>query len=236
MRLGVNIDHIATLREARGLAYPDPVEAAFIAESAGADGITVHLRVDRRHIKERDVNILKETVKTYLNVEASLDEGIQNFLCKVQPQWVCIVPENPEERTTSGGINLKTLKDQVKNAVEKLKSNGIKVSLFIEPEIESIQASRDIGADAIELNTGRYADSLNPSNELSKIEEAARAGVNFGLEVHAGHGLNLRNVKPIARIKEIVELNIGHSIISRAVIVGLDKAVIEMKETIKNAE
>jgi len=231
MRLGVNIDHIATIREARGTNYPDPVEAALIAESSGADGITCHIRVDRRHIKERDIRILKEVVKTHLNVECSMDREIQDFLKSVKPDWVCLVPERPEEITTEGGLNLKKVAGEAEKAIEEFKRSGIKVTLFIEPENDIVEFSSELGADAVELNTGGWCD--NPTEQkLRKIEESAQVGITLGLEVHAGHGLNLGNVGDIVVIEEISELNIGHSIIARSLIVGIERATSEMKERI----
>jgi len=229
MRLGVNIDHIATLRELRGTVYPEPVEAALIAESNGADGITVHLRMDRRHIKERDVKILKEVIKTHLNVECSLSRDIQDFVNDVKPHWVCIVPERVEEATTEGGIDVLKFKDEILNAIKRLKKNNIMVTLFIEPDIETAKISKELGADAVEINTGKYADTMS-IEILKKIEDASRFGASIGLEVHAGHGLNIYNVGPIASIPEIIELNIGHWIVSRSTIIGLGNAVREMKE------
>lgn len=232
MRLGVNIDHIATIRELRGTNYPEPIEAAIIAESNGADGITVHLRVDRRHIKERDINLLKQVVKTHLNVECSIDKNIQDFINEIKPHWVCIVPERREEITTEGGLDLKKWNKEIEKVIKRLKDNKIKVSLFIEPDVETAIISKDIGADAIEINTGKYSDTLD-KKILKDIETVARKGVSLGLEVHAGHGLNLYNVGEIAKIQEIIELNIGHSIVAMAVIVGLGNAVREMKEKIE---
>lgn len=229
MRLGVNIDHVATIREMRGTEYPDPVEAALLAESAGADGITAHIRIDRRHIKERDIRILREVVKTHLNVEASIDEKIQGFLLDVKPDWVCLVPEREEELTTEGGLNLKAVSREIEKTTAKLKDSRIMVTFFIEPEVKMVEIASDLGATAIELNTGKYSE--NPIEEnYRKIEEATQVGIAKGLEVHAGHGLNLHNVGQIAMIEEITELNIGHAIISRAIIVGIEQAVSEMKE------
>lgn len=231
MRLGVNIDHIATIREARGTKYPDPVEAALLAESSGADGITCHIRVDRRHIKERDINILREVVKTHLNVECSLDKEIGTFLRSVRPDWVCLVPERPEEITTEGGLDLRKVSKEVKEAAHEFKSAGIKVTLFVEPDNEMVELSSKLGADAVELNTGSWCDEPT-EHKLRKIEEAAQVGITLGLEVHAGHGLNLQNIGDIVEIEEISELNIGHSIIARSLIVGIERAVSEMKERI----
>ncbi|MCK4420367.1 pyridoxine 5'-phosphate synthase [candidate division WOR-3 bacterium] len=229
MRLGVNIDHVATIREARGTRYPDPIEAALLAESAGADGITAHIRIDRRHIKERDIRILKEVVKTYLNVEASLDSEIQSFLRDVKPHWVCLVPEREQEITTEGGLNLPKVAGEVEEVTDKLKYSGIMVTFFIEPEKKMVEMASKLGACAVELNTGKWSE--NPCAEnYKKIEEAVQVGIAIGLEVHAGHGLNLQNVGAIAEIEEISELNIGHAIIARAIIVGMESAVAEMKE------
>ena len=231
MRLGVNVDHIATIREARGTSYPEPVEAALLAESAGADGITCHIRVDRRHIKERDIKILKEVVKTHLNVECSLDKEIGAFLKSVKPHWVCLVPERPEEITTEGGLDIRKVKGEVEKATDGFKGSGIKVTFFIEPEKGMVELSAKLGADAVELNTGSWCDNPTEANFI-KIEEAAQVGITLGLEVHAGHGLNLQNVGDIVEIEEISELNIGHSIIARSLIVGIERAVSEMKERI----
>jgi len=229
MRLGVNIDHVATIREVRGTNYPDPVEAAILAESAGADGITAHIRIDRRHINERDIMLLREVVKTHLNVEASLDKEIQNFLLEVKPDWVCFVPEREEELTTEGGLNLKAVSKDLERVTTKLKDSGIMVTFFIEPEVKMIEIASNLGTCAIELNTGKYSENPIEKN-YKKIEEAAQVGIARGLEVHAGHGLNLYNVGKIAMIEEISELNIGHAIIARAIIVGMERAVSEMKE------
>jgi len=231
MRLGVNIDHVGTIREARGMRYPDPVEAALLAESAGADGITAHLRIGRRHIKERDIRILREVVKTHLNVEASLDKEIQSMLLDIKPDWVCLVPEREEEITTEGGLNLKTVPGEIEKATTKLKKSGIMVTFFIEPEVEMVEMASDLGACAVELNTGKWSEYPGDAN-YKEIEGAAQVGIARGIEVHAGHGLNLRNVGRIAIIEEINELNIGHAIISRAIIVGMERAVAEMKERI----
>jgi pyridoxine 5-phosphate synthase len=231
MRLGVNVDHIATIREARGTKYPDPVEAALLSESVGADGITCHIRVDRRHIKERDIKLLRELVKTHLNVECSLNSEIQKFLKSVKPDWVCLVPERPEEITTEGGLDIKKVKEEVKKATHEFKDSGVKVTFFIEPEKELVELSLKLGADAVELNTGSWCDDPT-ERKFQKIEDAAQVGITLGLEVHAGHGLNLQNVGDIVEIEEISELNIGHSIIARSLIVGIERAVSEMKERI----
>ena len=231
MRLGVNIDHVATIRETRHEDYPDPVETALLAESAGADGITCHIRIDRRHIKERDIKILKEVVKTHLNVECSLDKGIQNFLKSVKPHWICLVPEREEEITTEGGLDLRKVSKEVERVTKEYKNSGVNVTFFIEPDKNIVEFSHKLGADAVELNTGTWCDNPVETN-LRRIEDAAQVGFTLGLEVHAGHGLNLQNVGYIAEIEEISELNIGHSIISRSINVGIERAVSEMKERI----
>jgi len=231
MRLGVNIDHVATIREARGTNYPDPIYASVLAELGGADGVTVHIRQDRRHIKERDILILKEIVKTHLNVESSLDNEIQNFLIKVKPQWVCLVPERKEEITTEGGMDLKRFISQTKNVIKRLKSTGIKVSIFIEPDNETIKIAKEIDADAVEFHTGKYAE--NPvAEEIKRLSNASEYGASLGLEIHAGHGLHYRNIQPLLNIKEIEEFNIGHSIIAHSIFVGIEQAVRQMKEII----
>lgn len=235
MRLGVNIDHVATIRELRGTEYPDPVEAALLAESAGADGITAHIRMDRRHIKERDIRLLGEVVKTHLNVEASLDKDIQKFIMEIKPDWVCIVPEREEEITTEGGLNISAVKSELQKAIERMKNNGIKTTLFIEPDKKIIEQAAEMNVDAIEINTSDWSEEQSPEN-FKKIEEAAQFGIVSNMEVHAGHGLNLQNVGPVATIEEINELNIGHAIISRAVTVGMERAVTEMKEKMFLAE
>ncbi|MBI4722823.1 MAG: pyridoxine 5'-phosphate synthase [Candidatus Stahlbacteria bacterium] len=231
MRLGVNIDHIATIREARGIDLPDPVQAAAIVELTGAYGITVHLRKDRRHIKERDVELLKRTLKTHLNVEISLDSEILEFIKSIQPDACCLVPERVEEITTEGGLNIIKFIQPTKNTVQELKAMGIKTTAFIEPDEELIKTAPKCEVDAIEINTSKYADAKtikDRQNELVRIKNAAQIAHSFGLEVHAGHGLNWYNVQPIAKIQEIVELNIGHSIIARAIFVGLERAVKEI--------
>jgi pyridoxine 5-phosphate synthase len=229
MRLGVNIDHVATIRQARGTNYPDPVEAAILAESAGADGITCHIRIDRRHINDRDVRILREVVKTNLNVEASLDTDIQKFLVEIKPDWICLVPEREEEITTEGGLNLKAVSKEVEKTTLKLIDAGIKVTYFIEPEVRMVEIASNLGSTAVEFNTGKYCENPTERN-YKKILQAAQIGITRGLEVHAGHGLNLTNVGRIAMIEEISELNIGHAIIGRALMVGMERAVSEMKE------
>ncbi len=235
-RLGVNIDHVATVREARKIDIPDPVYAAVLAELAGADGITVHLRGDRRHIKERDVELLSKFVKTRLNIEMATTTEMFEIACKVKPYSVTLVPEKKEEVTTEGGLDVILHQSVLKTLIPEYKSHNIKVSIFVDPDNEQIKRCIKLNADIIEINTGKYAetdDQRERELELEKIKNAARFAAKSGLKVAAGHGLNYRNVKPIAQIPEIEELNIGHAIIARAIFVGLEKAVREMKELIK---
>ena len=235
MKLGVNIDHIASLRELRKSKEPEPVLAAGICELAGADGIVIHLREDRRHIKDRDLSILRETVKTRLNLEMSLNKEIVDIACNVAPDQATLVPEKRQELTTEGGLDAVSLKKKIKDAVKKLHSENILVSLFIEPDKKQIETAKQIGADFIEIHTGRYANSKNEteySKNLCEIKAAVAYASKLGLGVNAGHGLDYKNVKPICKIANIQELNIGYSIICRAVIVGLDKAVRQMKRLI----
>ena len=232
--LGVNIDHVATVRNARGGVEPDPVAAAVIAELAGADGITVHLREDRRHITDRDVRLLAETVQCKLNLEMSVADEIVGIAVATAPPQATLVPERREELTTEGGLDVVGQRDRVKAAVDRLREVGTVVSLFIDPLREQIEATRDLGCEAIELHTGTYAEARGPAryDELHALSEAASFAQAQGLVVNAGHGLNYHNVQAIARIEGMTELNIGHSIISRAVLVGLDEAVREMKALI----
>jgi len=235
-KLGVNIDHVATLREARKTFYPDPVYAAVLVQLAGADGITVHLREDRRHIKDRDVYILKEIVKTKLNLEMSLSDEIIKIALDLKPDEVCIVPENRMEITTEGGLDIMKNYEKLKEIIPDFKKNNIKVSLFIDPDISQIEMASKTGVDYIELHTGRYAEAKNEIEreaELKKLIDSAKIATQAGLKVNAGHGLNYQNVVPVARIEEIETLNIGHSIISYAVYVGLERAVKEMLALIK---
>lgn len=230
--LGVNIDHVATLRQARGTAYPDPIEAALIAEKAGADNITLHLREDRRHIQEHDVILLKEKIKIPINLEMAVTEEMLTFAEKIKPQHCCLVPERREELTTEGGLNVIQQEKKIREACERLAAAGIEVSLFIDPEISQLEAGLRCHAPAIEIHTGSYADAKNKEqqiSELNKIKIAAHFGKENGFIVNAGHGLNIENVQPIAGIPEIITLNIGHSIIARAVFIGLKDAVREMK-------
>ncbi len=238
IHLGVNIDHIATLRNARGTSYPDPVHAAAAAEHAGASGITIHLREDRRHIKDRDVYTLANTLQTRMNLEMAVTEEMINIASEVKPPFVCLVPEKREELTTEGGLDVKGQFEKVKDACDRLAAMGSKVSLFIDADKEQIQAAVDCGAPFIEIHTGHYADAGSEAEqlaELSRIEAGVKFAASLGLVVNAGHGLHYHNVKPIAAIKEIYELNIGHAIIARASIDGLDKAVRDMKTLMNEA-
>lgn len=230
--LGVNIDHIATLRQARGTRYPDPVQAAMDAEQAGADGITIHLREDRRHIQDRDVHLLKEILQTRMNLEMAVTDEMIGIATKIRPEHCCLVPEKRAELTTEGGLDIVGQETRIKQACEKLAAAGIDASLFIDPEISQIDAVVRCGAPTIEIHTGQYADAQNPKEqqaELKRIINAAKHAAKLGLVVNAGHGLNYHNVQAIARIPEINELNIGHGIIARALFVGLTEAVREMK-------
>ena len=236
--LGVNIDHIATLRNARGTKYPDPVHAAEIAERAGADGITIHLREDRRHIQDRDVRILRETIQTRMNLEMAVTDEMVDIAVKTKPEYVCLVPEKREELTTEGGLDVAGQLEKIKAATEMLVEAGIKVSLFIDADRKQIDAAKACGAPFIELHTGHYADAEtehDQQNELKKIAAAASYASDQGITVNAGHGLTYHNVGPIAALPEIYELNIGHSIIGRAVFDGLDKAVADMKAVMVEA-
>ncbi|MDP2560885.1 pyridoxine 5'-phosphate synthase [Psychrobium sp. 1_MG-2023] len=230
--LGVNIDHIATLRQARGTNYPDPVHAAAIAELAGADGITVHLREDRRHIQDRDVYALAKTLQTRMNLEMAVTDEMIAIACEVEPEYVCLVPEKREELTTEGGLDVAGQLDTMLEAIAQLKNKGIKVSLFIDADKEQIDAAVNVGAPYIELHTGCYADAETDAErnaELERIKSMAAYAHSRGLVVNAGHGLHYHNVAPIAAIPEIYELNIGHSIIARASMIGLDQAVRDIK-------
>ncbi|MFD2178692.1 pyridoxine 5'-phosphate synthase [Veronia pacifica] len=230
--LGVNIDHVATVRNARGTKYPDPVHAAEIAERSGADGITVHLREDRRHIVDRDVRLLKETIQTRMNLEMAVTDEMVAIALDVKPEFVCLVPEKREELTTEGGLDVVGQLDKVKAATEKLTDAGIKVSLFIDADREQIDAAKTCGAPYIELHTGHYADADTDEEmqaELKKISAAASYADDIGIKVNAGHGLTYHNVAPIAALPEIYELNIGHAIVGRALFDGLPKAVADMK-------
>ncbi|MCL1123099.1 pyridoxine 5'-phosphate synthase [Shewanella surugensis] len=230
--LGVNIDHIATLRQARGTHYPDPVHAAAVAEHAGADGITVHLREDRRHIIDRDIEVLAQTLKTRMNFEMAVTDEMLDIACKVKPTYVCFVPEKREELTTEGGLDVAGQREKIAAAIARLSAQGIKVSLFIDADKAQIDAAVEVGAPVIEIHTGGYADAKTEADEaaeLCRITDMAKYAHAKGLIVNAGHGLHYHNVKPIAAIPELYELNIGHAIIARAVIDGLATAVKDMK-------
>jgi len=233
-KLGVNVDHIATIRQARGGAEPDPVSAAAIAELAGADGITVHLREDRRHIQDRDVMILRRTVQTHLNLEMAATDEMVAIAMKVGPDYVTLVPEKRQELTTEGGLDVAKHVQTLTKQVELLHQAGIAVSLFVDPDLEQLKASARVKADSIEIHTGSYCEAKGREQtaELAKIEEAIKAGRKLGLLVNAGHGLNYQNIRAVLALGGVEEYNIGHSIISRAVLVGLDRAVGEMADLV----
>lgn len=235
--LGVNIDHVATLRQARGTTYPRPAEAADVAERAGADSITVHLREDRRHIQDHDLREINEVMRTHMNLEMAVTDEMVGIAKQLQPTDVCLVPEKREELTTEGGLDVAGQLDKVRAACMELGSAGIRVSLFIDPEREQLDAAVAAGAPVVELHTGKYADSEGDeqAEELERIINAARYGHGLGLVINAGHGLHYQNVKPIARIEQVVELNIGHAIIARAIFDGLGSAVAEMKRLMLEA-
>ena len=236
IRLGVNIDHVATIRQARGGREPDPVWAAVAAELGGADGITVHLREDRRHIQDRDVRLLRETVRTRLNLEAAATPEIVAIAESIRPDQVTFVPERREELTTEGGLDVRAHRDRIAEAISRCRAAGLSVSLFIDPDPAQVTASAELGADAVELHTGRYADAPEgPSRdrEVEALRLASREVVAAGLALHAGHGLNLENVGEIAAIPGMLELNIGHSLIARSVFIGLERAVREMRTRIE---
>lgn len=230
MRLAVNIDHIATIREARKAREPEPVTAAAIAELAGAEGITVHLRTDRRHIRERDVELLRQTVQTKLNVEMAATDEMVAIASRIRPDQVTLVPERPNELTTEGGLDVVTNIASVRDAVTAMRAAQIRVSMFIDPDPRQVEASKAIGADAVEFNTGPYATASDAgkSEQLAKLSHVAAQAAGLGFDVLAGHGLTYFNVQPIVRIGEIEELNIGHSIVARASLVGMERAVREM--------
>ena len=238
MLLGINIDHVATLRNARGASYPSPLEAALVAETNGADAITLHLREDRRHIKDADVFAIRQAIKTRMNLEMAMTEEMLANALQVMPEDVCIVPEKRTEVTTEGGLDVAGQPEKVRDYVAKLHTAGIRVSLFIDAERAQIQAAYDCGARVIELHTGAYADAPTPAAraaELAKIREAAAFADGLGRTVNAGHGLTVQNVGAIAQIPQIVELNIGHSIIAQAVFLGLPDAIRQMKEAMFRA-
>ena len=237
MRLGVNIDHVATVREARNPREPEPVSAAVLAELGGADGITVHLRADRRHIQQRDVTLLQQVVATRLNVEMATSAEMIEIAANVKPNSVTLVPEKPNELTTTGGLDVGRHASLIKKAVNRLQKQGVKVAIFVDPEESQVKHSKSVGATAVEINTGPYADAHGSERreELRRVVQTATAATREGLDVLAGHGLTYLNVDPIVEIDEIVELNIGHSIVARAVLVGMERAVMEMVDLLRRS-
>ncbi len=233
--LGVNVDHIATIRQARGGNEPDPIQAAVLAELAGAHGITAHLREDRRHMQDRDIYILKQTVSTHLNLEMAHTQEMVKIALDVCPYMVSLVPEKREERTTEGGLSVRGKEKELEKSIESFKENNILVSLFIDPDIKQIKSTAKTGATHIELHTGYYANTRGPAKmeELARLDDACKAAHALGLIVNAGHGLDYQNVVPVAQMRHVAELNIGHSIISRASLVGIDRAVRDMLALIK---
>jgi pyridoxine 5-phosphate synthase len=237
-RLGVNVDHVATLRQARRATYPDPATAAALAELAGADQITIHLREDRRHIQDRDLLVLRKTVATRLNLEMAAAQEMVKIAWEVKPDTVTLVPERREELTTEGGLDAVGARDHVRRVVKTLRDADIEVSLFIDAEIDQVKAAHRAEAQTVEFHTGRYCDARLASDrrrELARLVDACKTAAKLGLQVAAGHGLNYQNVLPVAAIPEIEELNIGHAIVARAVLVGLERAVREMKELLRQA-
>lgn len=233
MRLYINIDHVATVREARRTDEPDPVAAARACEAAGADGITAHLREDRRHIQDRDVELLAGSVRTVLNLELATSAEILDLACRLRPFQATIVPERREEVTTEGGLDLSHPRPPLEHAIARLGAAGVRVSLFIDPDVRSITVARDLGVPAVELHTGRYAHNWRSSHEsLDELRRAAAQAKELDLAVHAGHGLTYENVGPVAAIPEIEELNIGHSVVSRAIFTGIGPAVAEMRRCV----
>ncbi len=235
--LGVNVDHVANIREARKAIEPDPVTAAMIAEIAGALGITVHLRGDRRHIQDRDLRLFKQTLKTPLNLEMSPAKEMLDIACDIKPNMVTLVPESPNEVTTEGGLSLDKAETELGSAIERLKEAGVSVSLFVNPDKCSMQKAKELGADTVEIHTGIYAEHFGKDgeeSELKRVVECTELALSIGLKVNAGHDLNYRNVKPIAAITGMGELNIGHSIIARSVFVGISEAVKDMLNLINN--
>ncbi len=230
--LGVNIDHVASMRQARGTRYPDPMHAAHLAEQAGADAITIHLREDRRHIQDADVNILKRTIQTRMNLEMAVTEEMLGIAEKIMPEDCCLVPEKREELTTEGGLDVMANFNVIRDACDRLSNAGIRVSLFIDADQNQIEAASNAGASVVEIHTGHFANasgSRQAKNEYVKIVNAVQAGIDAGLQVNAGHGLHYHNVREIAAINEIAELNIGHAIVARALFTGFEQAVREMK-------
>ncbi|MBK6637775.1 MAG: pyridoxine 5'-phosphate synthase [Rhodocyclaceae bacterium] len=237
IELGINIDHVATLRQARGTTYPDPIKAALLAEGAGADLITLHLREDRRHIQDADVKQLRPLLKTRMNLELAVTEEMIAIALQIKPQDVCLVPEKREELTTEGGLDVITNFERVKHAVKRLHDGGIRVSLFVDPDLSQLDAAERSGARVVELHTGAYADAQCDvaSDQLDRIRRAASHGQQLGLRVNAGHGLHFGNVQPIAAIAEISELNIGHAVVAEAIFLGWTSAIKEMKRLMHEA-
>jgi pyridoxine 5-phosphate synthase len=236
LTLGVNIDHVATIRQARRASEPDPIAAAMLAELAGADGITAHLREDRRHIQDRDVRLLRATVSTHLNLEMAATEEMVKIALEIQPNYVTLVPERREEITTEGGLDIAGQLERLQEVVDRLQSAHIPVSLFIDPDLAQIKASQATGARFIELHTGSYANAIREidlQQQLAKLEQGCIEALALGLRINAGHGLTYRNVYPVACLPGMEELNIGHSIVSRAVLVGMERAIREMKAAMR---
>ncbi|URJ29869.1 pyridoxine 5'-phosphate synthase [Blochmannia endosymbiont of Camponotus sp.] len=236
--LGVNIDHIATLRNTRNTVYPDPIHAALIAEQSGADSITVHLREDRRHITDRDVKILRKTIQTAMNLEIAVTNEMINIACMLKPHYCCLVPERRQELTTEGGLDIINKSNKLQDIIFKLIDSGIRVSLFIDPDEQQIDAAYNIGVSCIEIHTGMYSDAVDQKTknlEYKRIKKSVQYATDNGLKVNAGHGLDYQNVQPIAKLPEIQELNIGHSIISRSIFCGLSKAIKDMKELLQKS-
>ncbi|MCW9025582.1 MAG: pyridoxine 5'-phosphate synthase [Gammaproteobacteria bacterium] len=236
--LGVNIDHVATLRQSRGTRYPEPIQAALAVEQAGADAVTLHLREDRRHIQDRDVDMLIGILQTRMNLEMAVTEEMLAIAARIKPADCCLVPERREELTTEGGLDVAGQKDRITDACSRLKESGVRVSLFIDPDPAQVEAAAECGASVIELHTGHYADAADSrvmQHELQRIVQAMNVGVNAGLQVNAGHGLHYHNVADIAALNNICELNIGHAIIARSIFTGLDEAVREMKRLMQEA-
>lgn len=239
IKLGVNIDHVATLRQARGTRYPDPVQAALEAQQAGADGITLHLREDRRHIQERDVRVLRKVLQVPMNLELAAVPEMIDFALEVAPENCCLVPERREELTTEGGLDVAAMSSELKSVCARLREAGVHLSLFIDPDPAQLEAAVAAGAPVIEIHTGRYADAASTAErraELERVRRAVEHGRRLGLQVNAGHGLNYHNVQAIAAIPDIEELNIGHAIVARAVFSGMAEAVREMKRLMREAE
>lgn len=238
-RLGVNVDHVATLRQSRRTQYPDPVAAALLAELGGADQITIHVREDRRHVQDRDLQIMRRTVTTRLNLEMAATQEMVKLAYENKPDVATLVPERREELTTEGGLDVVSGRDAIRRVVKTLHDAEIKVSLFVDPDLDQVKAAHRAEADTVEFHTGRYCDArlaADRGRELSRLVDACKAAAKLGLEVAAGHGLNYQNVVPVAQIPEIEELNIGHSVVARAVLVGFERAVREMKELMAQAQ